>query len=74
MELGRIPPNDVEAEQAILGCMLTDKDSVIAAMEKLKEEDFYREDNKAIYSAMLSLYGRAEPIDIIWKHLKVLLE
>lgn len=40
MELGRIPPNDVEAEQAILGCMLTDKDSVIAAMEKLKEEDF----------------------------------
>ena len=65
MELGRIPPNDVEAEQAILGCMLTDKDSVIAAMEKLKEEDFYREDNKAIYSAMLSLYGRAEPIDII---------
>ena len=38
MELGRIPPNDVEAEQAILGCMLTDKDSVIAAMETLKEE------------------------------------
>ena len=38
MELGRIPPNDVEAEQAILGCMLTDKDSVIAAMETLKEK------------------------------------
>ena len=65
MELGKVPPNDVEAEQAILGCMLTDKDSVISAMEKLKEDDFYREDNKAIYSAMLSLYGRSEPIDII---------
>ena len=65
MEIGKIPPHDVEAEQAILGCMLTDKDSVIAAMEVLKEEDFYREDNRAIYSAMLSLYGRAEPIDII---------
>ena len=65
MEIGKIPPHDVEAEQAILGCMLTDKDSVIAAMEVLKEEDFYREDNKAIYAAMLSLYGRAEPIDII---------
>ena len=65
MDIGRIPPHDVEAEQAILGCMLTDKDSVISAIEVLKEEDFYREDNKAIYSAMLSLYGRAEPIDII---------
>jgi replicative DNA helicase len=65
MELGKIPPHDVEAEQAILGCMLTDKDSVIAAMEKLKSEDFYREDNKLIYEAMIALYGRAEPIDII---------
>ena len=65
MELGKIPPHDVEAEQAILGCMLTDKDSVIAAIEVLKDNDFYREDNKAIYEAMLSLYGRGEPIDII---------
>lgn len=65
MDLGKIPPHDVEAEQAILGSMLTDKDSVIAAMEVLKAEDFYREDNKSIYEAMLSLYGRAEPIDII---------
>lgn len=48
MELGKIPPHDVEAEQAILGCMLTDKDSVIAAIEVLKDNDFYREDNKAI--------------------------
>ena len=54
MEIGKIPPHDVEAEQAILGCMLTDKDSVISAMEVLKEDDFYREDNKAIYSAMLT--------------------
>lgn len=65
MELGKIPPHDIEAEQAILGCMLTDKDSVIAALEKLKVDDFYREDNKAIYEAMVALYGRAEPIDII---------
>ena len=65
MELGKIPPHDVEAEQAILGCMLTDRDSVLSAMEVLKVDDFYREDNKAIYDAMLSLYSRAEPIDII---------
>ena len=65
MELGKVPPHDIEAEQAILGCMLTDKDAVISAIEVLKEDDFYREDNKAIYSAILSLYCRSEPIDII---------
>ena len=65
MELGKIPPHDLEAEQAIIGSMLTDRDAVISAIEILKEEDFYREDNKAIYSAILNLYNRAEPIDII---------
>lgn len=65
MELGKIPPHDIEAEQAVLGSMLTDKDAVIAAIEVLKEEAFYREDNRAIYSAILNLYNRSEPIDII---------
>lgn len=65
MELGKVPPHDVEAEQAIIGSMLTDKDAVISAIEVLKEEDFYREDNRAIYTAIVNLYNRAEPIDII---------
>lgn len=65
MELGKVPPNDTEAEQAVLGSMLTDKDAVSAAIEVLKEDDFYREDNKAIYSAILNIYNRSEPIDII---------
>ncbi len=65
MELGKVPPHDIEAEQAIIGSMLTDKDAVISAIEVLKEDDFYREDNKAIYTAILNLYNKAEPIDII---------
>ncbi len=65
MELGKIPPNDIEAEQAVLGSMLIDKDAVVSAIETLKPEDFYREDNKAIYGAILNLYSRSEPIDII---------
>ena len=65
MDLGKVPPHDIEAEQAILGCMLTDRDSVIAAIEVLKEDAFYREDNKAIYAAILGLYSKNEPIDII---------
>ena len=65
MELGRVPPHDIEAEQAILGSMLTDKDAVMSAMEVLKTDDFYRDDNKIIFEAMMSLYGKSEPIDII---------
>ena len=65
MELGKVPPHDLEAEQAVIGSMLTDRDAVISAIEVLKQEDFYREDNKAIYEAILNLYNRAEPIDII---------
>ena len=65
MELGKVPPHDLEAEQAIIGSMLTDRDAVISYIEILKEEDFYRQDNKTIYAAILNLYNRAEPIDII---------
>ena len=65
MELGKVPPHDVEAEQAVLGSMLTDKDAVISAIEVLKEDDFYRTDNKSIYEAIMNLYNRAEPIDLI---------
>ena len=65
MEVGKIPPHDLEAEQAIIGSMLTDKDAVIAAMEILKKEDFYREDNQVIYESILNLYSRGEPVDII---------
>ena len=65
MELGKVPPHDIEAEQAIIGSMLTDKDAVISAIEVLKPDDFYREDNKIIYESILNLYNRSEPIDII---------
>ena len=65
MELGKVPPSDIEAEQAVLGSMLTDKEAVISAIETLKQEDFYREDNKAIYGAILNLYDKGEPIDVI---------
>ena len=65
MELGKIPPHDIEAEQAVIGSILTDKDAIMLAVEALKEDDFYRDDHKQIYSAILNLYNRAEPVDII---------
>jgi len=65
MELGKIPPHDIEAEQAIIGSMLTDKEAVFSALEVLKDTDFYREDNKIIYSAIINLYNMSKPVDII---------
>ena len=65
MDLGKVPPHDLEAEQAVLGSMLTDKDAVIACIESLKPDNFYRDDNRTIYEAILNLYNNSEPIDII---------
>lgn len=65
MDFNKVPPHDLEAEQAVIGSMLTDKEAVISAIETLSDEDFYREDNKLIYSAIMNLYNRGEPIDII---------
>ena len=65
MELGKVPPHDEDAEQAVLGSMLTDNDAVMAAVEVLKEDAFYRDDNRIIFQAIVNLYSKSEPIDII---------
>ena len=65
MELAKIPPHDRDAEQAVLGSMLTDKEAVNAAIESLKEDAFYRDDNRIIFQAIVNLYSKSEPIDII---------
>jgi len=62
---GRIPPHDIEAEQAVLGSMLVDKDAVIAGLEFLKDYDFYREDDRSVFEAISSLYSKSEPVDLI---------
>ncbi len=63
--VNKVQPNDIIAEQAVLGSMLVDKDAVMAATEFLKPEDFYRDDNKEIYAAMLDLYKLGKHIDTI---------
>ncbi|MBR2787032.1 MAG: replicative DNA helicase [Clostridia bacterium] len=65
MDFNKVPPHDLEAEQAVIGSMLIDKEAVISAIESLSAEDFYREDNKIIYSAIMNLYNKGEPIDVI---------
>ena len=63
--VNKVQPNDTLAEQAVLGSMLVSKDAVQAAVEVLKPEDFYREDNKEIYAAMMDIYSVGREIDMI---------
>ncbi|MCX7710524.1 MAG: replicative DNA helicase [Clostridia bacterium] len=63
--LGRIPPQNVEAEQSVLGSMLLDKEVIPVITEVLKANDFYREDHREIFEAVLDLFDKAEPIDLI---------
>jgi len=65
VSLAKIPPSDIVAEQAVLGSMLVDSEAAIKAIEILQPEDFYREDNKEVYAAMLELFGRGKPIDFL---------
>lgn len=63
--LGRIPPQNIEAEQSVLGSMLIDKEVIPVIMEILKPEDFYSPDHKEIYDVIIELFDRAQPIDLI---------
>ena len=63
--LGRIPPNDAEAEQAVLGSMLVDRDAVLTVLEILKPDDFYRNEHAEIYGAILDLYEASKPVDLL---------
>jgi len=63
--LGRIPPHNIEAEQSVLGAMLLNRETIPTVTEIIKPEDFYREDNREIFEAILDLYDQAEPIDLI---------
>ena len=61
----RIPPNDIEAETALLGCMFFGMDVIGEINERLKPEDFYRPDNRIIFEAMIDIFARNVPVDII---------
>jgi replicative DNA helicase len=60
---GRLPPQDLDAEQSVLGAMLLSEAAVSEATEVLKAEDFYRSGHGEIFAAMLALYQGSEPID-----------
>ena len=63
MTTERLPPHDIEAEEAVVGSLLINSDSVHQVATFLKPDDFYREKNRWAYEACFSLYERGEAID-----------
>ncbi len=63
--IGRIPPHNLEAEQAVLGCMLLDTDVIPTVTELIRSSDFYRDDHREICEAIIDITEKAGPVDII---------
>ncbi|RLA77901.1 MAG: replicative DNA helicase [Deltaproteobacteria bacterium] len=61
----KVPPHSLEAEQSVLGGIIIDNDALHRVLELLRPEDFYREAHQKIYEAMISLFERGEPLDLI---------
>jgi len=61
----KLPPQNLEAEQHILGALLIEKDAIIKIADIVKPEDFYKEGHKIIFEALLELYERREPLDLL---------
>lgn len=65
MDHSRVPPHNLEAEQAVIGAILLEADAFSTAAERLTPADFYRTNHQVIFEAMLKLFEKGEPIDLV---------
>ena len=63
--IDRLPPQNLDSEQAVLGSILIDRDAIIEVADFLHPEDFYRQAHGRIFAAMLQLFEKREPIDVV---------
>ena len=61
----RVPPHSVAAEAAVLGSMLLDRDAISLAVQHLKAEEFYRPDHGLVFQAIVDLYDKNQPVDLV---------
>ncbi len=64
-QLERLTPQNLEAEQSFLGSLLLDKDAIIKVADMLQPDDFYNDKHRRIYEAMIDLYRKSDPIDLL---------
>ena len=58
-------PHNLEAEAALLGCIIIDGDIQSELLETLKEDDFYQESDRLVFEAMKKVYGARKPVDVV---------
>ena len=61
----RIPPQNLEAEQSLLGCLLIDPEALIKIADLLHADDFYKDAHRIMFEAVMDLYAKHEPIDLL---------
>ena len=64
-EIGKLPPQSVELEEAVLGAMLLEKEALSTVIDILSPESFYKEQNGKVFNAIVNLFNRSEPVDIL---------
>lgn len=64
-ESGKLPPQAIELEEAVLGALMIEKDALTAVVDILQPTSFYRESHQRIYNSILLLFGKSEPIDML---------
>jgi replicative DNA helicase len=63
-QLGKVPPQAVEIEEAVLGALMLERDALTNVIEILKPESFYKDQNRMIFEAIVQLFNNSEPVDI----------
>src|SRR3954466_16004379 len=63
--MGKIPPQALDLEEAVLGALMIEKDALTNVIDILKPESFYKEAHQKIFTAVVTLFDRSEPVDIL---------
>jgi replicative DNA helicase len=64
-EHGKVQPQAVDLEEAVLGAIMLEKDALTSVIDILKPDVFYKDQHRTIYKAIISLFGKSEPVDIL---------
>lgn len=65
VQLGKVPPQAVDLEEIVLGALMLEKDALTAVIDILKPESFYKESHAKIYEAIVHLFNKSEPVDLM---------
>ncbi len=64
-QLGKLPPQDVDLEEAVLGALMLEKDALTTVIDILKPESFYKDAHQEIYRAIVTLFNNSVPVDML---------